>query len=315
MRTKQLMIGVPTKNHPDYIQIYLARILEDAKTLGIDLHIYDSSDDNHTEKIVRDRIESGYENLYYHRCVVDDITMPPVGKLKNILVNSGYEYVWPCGDGVMLNINCILPFLEEEMLKNRDLIVLNEVDHRCGYREYCDPVELIVEQWKAMSMYGGVVFKGGLFTEKEWDSLFSKYPHNIHMTGVFDFFARNPMNAVSVDMWFTVTNPYKKISTWISGGRLLQAVVDQMPEEIYKLPPLYDPVKERVARSFAEVDDMLLPPNIWLLRVNDNISPKKTIRYRKQLKRITDTAYFLFLAGSFVPKKIAKKMANIFSYP
>lgn len=314
MREKQLMIGVPTKNHPEYIQIYLARVLEDARFYGIDLHIYDSSEDNLTENIVKDRIKSGYDNLYYHRYNDDDITQPPVIKLKDILVDSGYEYVWPCGDGVMLNLNTIMPYIEKETNADRDLIIFNEIDRRHGYVEYTDPVKLIVERWKALSLYGGAIFKGDLFLAGEWDRLFSKYPDNIHLAGIFDIFAGRSLNAISMDTYFCIANPYKREATWITGGRLLQAVADRMPSEVNELPHLYDPVKKQVARSFAELRDMFLPPNIWWLRANDNISPKKTIEYRKQLREITDTKYILFLTGSFVPKGIARKIANIISY-
>ena len=42
MQEKQLMIGIPTKDHPRYIQFYLSRVLDEAKTYSIDLHILDS---------------------------------------------------------------------------------------------------------------------------------------------------------------------------------------------------------------------------------------------------------------------------------
>lgn len=314
MRQRQLMIGVPTKDHPKYIQAYLSRTLDDAKTYGIDLHIYDSSEDNLTEHIVSKRIKNGYDNLYYHRCASDDIVSPPTEKLKNILVDSGYEYVWLCGDGVMLNLDNAMPYVNQEMDKNRDLIIFGVFDETHNYTEYNNPIKLILEQWKSISFYGGTIYRGNFFSEVEWKNLFDKYPDNIHLVGVFDIFARKPMNVVSVDTAFFIKNPYKEEATWISGGRLLQAVVEKMPMEINRLPHMYDFVKNRVGRSFAEVRGMFLPPNIWWLRANDNISPKKTVKYRKQLKEITNTKYFLFVGASLIPKKLARKIARIISY-
>ncbi len=52
MKKKQLLIGIPTKGHPKYIQYYLSSILPDAKKYNIDVGIYDSSSTDDTQKIV-----------------------------------------------------------------------------------------------------------------------------------------------------------------------------------------------------------------------------------------------------------------------
>lgn len=311
MREKQLMIGVPTKDHPRYIQFYLSKILDQTKEYGIDLHIYDSSETNLTQDIVNKKIERGYSNLYYHRY---DAGLAPEKKIKNILVSSGYEYVWLCGDGVILDLDNILPFTISEMEKNRDLIIFNFTDGKGRYTEYDDPIKFILEQWVAIALYGGTVYKGNFFSEQEWDELFPLYTDNIQLAGVFDILSRKTINVVGVDTWFCVHSIYKEESTWITDGRLLQTVVDHIPAAVNNLPQRYDPVKKTVAKFFSTGRDMLLAPNIWWLRSTNNITPQKTVKYGKQLREITDTNYFLFLGASFVPKKIAKKLANIFSY-
>ena len=314
MKEKQLMIGIPTKDHPKYIQIYLARILDDARSYGIDVHIYDSSGDDQTKNIVIRRIENGYDNLFYHKCDIDDITLPPTQKMKYILVDSGYKYAWLCGDGVMLNLDNVMPYVQEEMKKNRDLIIFGGNENKDRYIEYNDPLKLIVEQWKAISLSGGAIYKGDLFSEEEWNTLLPIYTDNIQLAGIFDIFSRKKMNVVSVDTAFCTESPYKSESTWITGGHLLQVVVDHIPTAVDRLPQMYEPVKERVRRSFSESRGMLLPPNIWWLRATENITPAKTRQYKKQLKRITDTKYVLFMGASLIPKKAAEKLANIFSY-
>ncbi len=311
MREKQLMIGVPTKDHPRYIQFYLSKTLDKAKESCIDLHIYDSSETTLTEDIVNKKIERGYSNLYYHRY---DADLALENKVKNILVDSGYEYVWLCGDGVILDLENILPFVIDEMGKNRDLIVFNCTDGKGRYTEYDDPIKLILEQWVSISLYGGTIYRGDFFSGQEWDKFLPLYKDNIPLAGAFDILAKKAFDVVSVDTWFCVHSVYKEESTWITGGRLLQAVVDHIPEATYNLPQVYNPVKKNVAKLFSTGRDMLLAPNIWWLRTTNNVTPQKVVKYRKQLQEITDTNYFLFLGASFVPKEIAKKLANIFSY-
>lgn len=311
MKKKQLMIGIPTKDHPRYIQFYLSKTLDKAKESGIDLHIYDSSETNLTKDIVNKKIEREYSNLYYHRY---DAGLAPEKKIKNILVDSGYEYVWLCGDGVILDLENILPFVIREMEKKRDLIIFNGGNGKGRYTEYDDPVKLILDQWESISLYGGTIYKGEFFSEQEWNKLFPLYTDNIQLAGAFDILSRKAINVVSVDTWFCVQSVYKEESTWIMDGRLLQTAVDHIPAAVNNLPQRYDPVKKTVAKTFSTGRDMLLAPNIWWLRTTNNVTPQKVVKYRKQLRKITDTNYLLFLGASFVPRKIAKKLSNIFSY-
>ena len=317
MQEKQLMIGIPTKEHPRYIQFYLSRVLDEAKTYSIDLHILDSSESDLTEHIVRQKIAQGYSNLYYHRY---DADLLPEKKIKDILVDSGYEYVWLCGDGAVLYLDNVVPFISKEMEKGRDLIVFNFIDRKERYLEYTDPIKLITEQWMVLTLYGGTIYKGDLFLEEEWNKLFSLYTANVPLGGIFDIFARKPMNVVVVDTEFCINNVYKEGSTWVKSGRFLQAVVDRMPAAVNRLPGLYDPVKEQVARIFSRGKVMLLPSNLWWLRADDNITLKKSFKYRRQIRaatgaKVTDFHYMLLWVISLVPKKTAKKMTNIFWYP
>jgi cellulose synthase/poly-beta-1,6-N-acetylglucosamine synthase-like glycosyltransferase len=54
-----------THNHPDVIQEVFENALDEYKSHGIDVFIYDDSDDDKTKDIVSAYMEKGYENLYY----------------------------------------------------------------------------------------------------------------------------------------------------------------------------------------------------------------------------------------------------------
>lgn len=304
------MIGVPTKDHPQYIQLYLAKILDDATKYGIDVHIYDSSETDATVQIVQQRISAGYNNLYIHKY---EPTLPPEKKIKNILVSSGYQYVWLCGDGIILNLENVMKYVNQEMMNDRDLIIFNFLDHMSRYQVYDDPIRLILEQWNAISLYGGTIYKGDFFSESDWDRLFPIYTDNIQLAGIFDIYTKRPTNAVCVDTDFYTPNIYKGEATWITQGNLLRTVVDHIPTAVNNLPSEYDAVKHRVERMFSELRGMLLPKNIWWLRTYDNINFQKFMKYRKELKKITKTSLMLFFIVSFVPCNIAGKLANIFS--
>ena len=59
MKKKRLLIGIPTKEHPKYIQYYLSSALQDAKKYNIDIGIYDSSSTDETKKIVEKKQGGG----------------------------------------------------------------------------------------------------------------------------------------------------------------------------------------------------------------------------------------------------------------
>lgn len=67
MKDRELLIAVPTTNHPKLIMFYLAKTLDAALKYNIDICIYDASSNDETEKIVQRRISQGYHNLMYKK--------------------------------------------------------------------------------------------------------------------------------------------------------------------------------------------------------------------------------------------------------
>nr|WP_294492570.1 hypothetical protein [uncultured Anaerosporobacter sp.] len=310
MKNKELMIGIPTKNHPKYMQYYLAKTLVAAKKYGIDICIYDSSDDDSTKRIVENRIKKGYDNLFYYHF---DPSIPPEVKMKRVLVESDYDYVWLCGDGIVLDIEKTISVIEKEIQKKRDVIVFSFFDTYGPYNEYTDPLEMIIPTWNPCSLWGGVIYKGDLFTEKEWDDLFGVYTENIHFVGLFDFFSTHKMNAVAIKTEFFKDNPFKQEAVWVLNGRILEAETDFIPKAADDLPPMFDSVKPKVRRLFADNGDTFTMKKSWYLRRYNNLNLEKVFKYRKKIKSITDTKWIWFLFVSLVPKKLALKLSSLFS--
>lgn len=124
MEKGQLLIGIPTKDHPKYIAYYLSEIMPDAKRYHVDVRIYDSSADYATKDIVEEKISQGYENLSYQK-MPEELNFWE--KVKGIYVGSGYEYVWLCGDGVIVMLDKYIDIIEREMEKKRNIIVFSRL--------------------------------------------------------------------------------------------------------------------------------------------------------------------------------------------
>ena len=130
-----------THNHPDVIQEVFENALDEYKSHGIDVFIYDDSDDDKTKDIVSAYMEKGYENLYY----VDAHGLINANhKYYMVIQGAGlpkaYDYIWPCKDRVWFSGN-FLDKLCEGMDEGNDVVFGLSEDSRwetlpCVYKTY-----------------------------------------------------------------------------------------------------------------------------------------------------------------------------------
>ena len=64
---------IPTYNHPDTIRDVLEKSAALYKEYGIDIYIYDSSEERDTEDIVNEFIQCGYDNIFYIKNFIFEI--------------------------------------------------------------------------------------------------------------------------------------------------------------------------------------------------------------------------------------------------
>lgn len=309
MKKKQLMIGIPTKDHPKYIQYYLAKILETAKKENIDICIYDSSSGDETEKIINGRISQGYTNLYYFR-YPEDILIEE--KLGHILVDSGYEYVWLAGDGVVINLGKDLFIVEEEIERKRDIILFgNLLENGKKYIEYTDPVLFFKECFAPVTFYGASIVKGDLLQKKEWEYCKKRYLEHAHPACFYEMFAKENLNVVYIVHNFYEANPYKKVSAWMKKGRTFEAFSGLISRTIDLLPIIYKTEKKKVKKAIDDYTGLFAKSHLWTLRANGNLDCKIAIKYKKQIKATSIASWRSILLISLCPKKIAESVAVI----
>ncbi len=306
MKDKELMIGIPTRNHSQYIQYYLAKVLPIAQVYNIDIIIYDSSTDNDTYKIVNERMKSGYNNLFYKR-YNQNIKLEE--KIKDIFINSGYEYVWLCGDGIVINLEKDIQIIQEEISNKRDLIIFNIKDFdKKIYTEYTDSVKLLKNCWASLTLFGASIIKGNLFKNIDWNQGLDKYRDFVMSASIFDIFLKKKLNAVLIVHNFFEHNPYKRKSTWQDSGRSLEIFAGSIVFALENLPVIYDNVKKDAMLDIDKCTNFFGINNLWSLKVNGNLNLIMVLKYRKQLKKVTLTPYWLFIMVSVIPNSFAKVM-------
>ena len=90
----KLCICMPTCNRSACIDRTLSKELEILKRTGIDIWIYDSSNNDDTERLVSDYQHRGYQNLFYRRV---NHEIHPNRKAYGIFKEAeqtGYDYIW-----------------------------------------------------------------------------------------------------------------------------------------------------------------------------------------------------------------------------
>jgi len=71
---------------------------------------------------------------------------------------------------------------------------------------------------------------------------------------------------------------------------------------------IYDNVKKDAMLYIDKCTNFFGINNLWSLKVNGNLNLIMVLKYRKQLKKVTLTPYWLFIMVSVIPNSFAKVM-------
>lgn len=307
MENKKLMIGIPTKDHSEYMQYYLSRILPDAEKNHVDIWVYDSSEDDLTKQIVEKKKKEGYQNVFYKR-------YPPEiaywKKLKDIYVGSGYEYVWLCGDGLVIELAMCLDAIKKQMDKRVDCIVLGERAASLKRNMITtNPLTMFYFGIDDIGQYGRFLLRGDLFHEKEWDAYEKKYPDYLHVGACLEKFADKTLKTACIKVVFANPNPYKRCSSWISEGRVFE-VIEHWMHMIDVIPDLYHPIKP-VLREAIFLH--LTEESLWVWRANGNLNVSAAVKYIKTAYQYKDKRKhnWNMLRISLCPQKAADLICTV----
>lgn len=307
MRERELLIAVPTANHPKLVMFYLAKTLDSALKYNIDICIYDASSDDKTEKIVQKRISQGYHNLSYKKYPENTLLED---RCEDIYVNSGYDYVWLCGDGCVLNIDKNVNIIQDEIRKKKDIICLgNDTVYVDEYKEYTDSVEFCKECFTPATYFGGVILNGKLISKELFDYCKRRYLEQAVPAIYYELFKDGKISATYIRQNFSEISVYKKHSVAKKEGRNIYAFAQLFTETIWKLPDIYNPIKKELEKALGHTTGLYSWCNLWLMRIEGNLNLKIYLKHRKYLKIASDTKPWIYILISLCPVRVAKKIA------
>lgn len=121
----KLCICMPTCNRSQCIGRVLEEELEILRKTGIDICIYDSSNDGAAKQLVLEYQDKGYQNLFYRSM---DHSLHPNRKAYEIFKEAErfeYDYIWLIHDHTYCSDEKVLRYILEALSKNFDFYLLN----------------------------------------------------------------------------------------------------------------------------------------------------------------------------------------------
>ncbi len=289
---EKLEIAVSTYNRSQIMSKWFDNFLPSIDRFEILVSIYDSSQNDETERLV-DKFNQARKDdrkIRYFRVVAD--TRVDAKVLSSIL-NAQREYVWPMGDSRIF-----------------DLETLNEKGDRCFKKDigyigidgkhwdedetiYDDPAVFFRDCFFSSLMLGAVIFRKDIFASlndrKTMDDFMSKYCRNdgFSYLGVFYelIIGNTGTKGLVVNLRMQDISPHRK-QNWLK--RYMEVWLDNLCYVVDSLPKEYDSYKDETLRAIWK--DM--SGWHWLLsaRIENGLNPAIYKKYANNhiLERVTE---------------------------
>ena len=256
-----------THNHVDAMREVLDRCLTIYAAHGIDICIYDDSDDDSTKNLVSSIISKGASNLYYV-----DAHGALNGDHKHLMLLQGYglpkdyDYIWPCKDRVCFDESFIAE-LCNALDEDPDVILgANEyarwdVGENVLESAYTDPVEfyrlyaVMSTNWEAL-----IRKRSTMLNPIDWDAY--KRTYNISEKNCFNqtlslFVRLSEMNKCSIRICRYSEERFisdKAASGW--KNQIFEIWIDRWVAANFSLPSIYDIYKSEAIKSETNISEL-----------------------------------------------------------
>lgn len=280
---------------------------------GVDIIVYDSSDDDRTEAVVRNYQIDGLDNVKYVRWTGEWDGFSLDNKFMDACHEFAgeYDYLWLCRDGLIVLPSALPVVLKRLSACDLDMLVVNDEfrDFRnLGNRFYDNPVELFRDQCVHMATLGVVIIKNSTI-----EAIMREIPlekgknYSLYQpVAFFQYFADKHILADSVVHKNIFSyNPQSAAKSFWSKKTFLQWC-GIWHELITNLPAVYDKYKKEAL--VVEMYDFkpFKVENLIKLKESGAITYKMVREYRDRIPLVCDTNIEVFYAIALLPKFFVK---------
>lgn len=307
----KLAIIIPTANRPQAIQSYLEAKSEEYSKFGIDLIIFDSSDDDQTKRIAKRYEKMDSSTVIYRRYTgeFDGVSIDKKVIAAYQMFVDQYDYLWACRDGHLINIWNVGFSLEKLMENAPDaIIVYDHVQNDKGFQNgqrYTDPVKILKHHCCHMAILGATVFSSQ-FIRQVIEAVPVDLQKNYGLwqpMAMFEYWADHaPKVYLYVGSIFSINKFATPSSFWNKKGKALWQWGQRWYEMVTNLPVCYDPVKQDIMHIGMADFTPFQPRQLIIMRANGSLNLKLYSRYKRYLDCVSTIAPWKFQMISFVPR-------------
>lgn len=315
---KRLGIGIiiPTCNRPEAIEYLLNVAALLLRRQGVDIIIYDSSEEDDTKNIVNKFIKNGFYNVIYSKYMgkYDGFSLDHKLIAAYEQYVDCYEYVWICRDGLIPVIDEFIEMLRFYAKKNIDCFIVdtkarvNNLDIVKQYSSIDDCEDLLLEQASRLQTLGMLIFSKRLIR-----SLIEKEPLREEnyslwqMAAPLHLFAKTPFIIIFITR--NVFAPNIKASSthfWSKGENAIQQWGYRWCNVLDSLPKEYNNVKDRVKMIYTVDFHPFTIGTVLRMRAWGDLKFKTIKKNACYLKQVTKTPIWILYFASITPKFIIR---------
>ena len=313
-----LVVVIPTANHPAAIDLLLDHAARDLLCFGIDIVIYDSSDDEKTRAVTMNFQIDGYDNVHYQRYAGEFDGLSADRKV--MMAYSEYldhDYIWLCRDGLIPTISQFYNELMELAEKKTEFIAVdwsNRNNGRHCIKNYDDCVEFFLENAGRMNRLGCSIFRGSFMKKLLQDRPLDESTCGFWVpAALFHQMAAQPVSSgLIISDVFTYNPGVSSSDYWVKG--MLKTWGENWYRAVSSLPAVYDPAKPSVLKIHASDFQPFALKSILMLRSRNGFNLFIYREYRDVLSHVSVNPPFKFYFAALIPRSFAKLILNIESY-
>lgn len=315
-----IAVVIPTCARPQSIDNLLFQSAYQFRKYGIDIIIYDSSEDEKTEVAVRNFQIDGCYNVRYKRYtgLFDGFSLDHKVIQAYIDFANQYKYLWVCRDGLIISIEDCFEKLHEYMHQNIDCIIVDAKfrndNHESEefYGNISDCKRLLEDQSARITILGTMIFNSELITKIIEDQPLGEKNYALWlMAAPLHYFAEHPFNIVAyVGDLFRFNAAGSPNSFWNKAGKAMQQWAYYWPHIIDSLPCVYDEAKDKAYRIEMFDFHPFRPNSLIRMRGNGGLTVSLVRKYKTYLRRVCDTAQWKFYLVAIMPRWIARYLSD-----
>lgn len=307
---------IPTCNRPKAIEYILNYAAVLYRRLGVDIIIFDSSDNDETKAIVEKTRANGYYNVVYERYtgLYDGFSLDHKVIEAYRLFADRYDYLWLCRDGLVPVVDEIIEKLRYYSKREVGCFIVDTKSRNDGVeieREYCsakDGESFLLDQASRLQTLGMLIFSGK-FAKK----LIAKVPLDEktyslwQMAAPFHLFAAEPYRVVFLTKNIFAMNPYAcSTHFWSKAQKALEQWASRWSRIIEQMPDIYDKAKEKCMMVYTVDFHPFSFKSVLDMRAWGGLSLSLVQKYKEDISKTTKTPIWFFRLAACMPRFVAR---------